>query len=92
MSRGECGGELDWLKYVPCEGDESDPGKYKGMVGINSKTCCTVARATRDPGPLEGDGSGPFITPCTRGSCDTVSSQPSGPGVAGGMLVVFLPS
>ena len=47
LSRGECGGELDWAKYVDCDGDDSEPGRYNGIVGISSKTCCATGRPPR---------------------------------------------
>lgn len=92
FSRGECGGELDWLKYMDCEGDESEPGRYSGMVGISSNTCCATGRAAPRFGPDgAGAGSAEFMTPCTRGSCEMASVHPSGPGVDGGLELEAAP-
>lgn len=91
FSLGEWGGELDCAKYVDCDGDESEPGRYRGMVGISSKTCCAVARVLIPRAAPGGPGGSEFMTPCTRGSCDMPSDQPSGPGVAGGLFVVLAP-
>ena len=90
FSRGECGGELDCAKYVDCEGDDKDPGRYNGIVGMSSNTCCATGRGPPLTTPV--CGSSPVMTPCTRGSCSIPSDQPSGPGVAGVFAAVPRPS
>ena len=61
FSRGECGGEFDCAKYVDCEGEERDPGRYSGIVGMSSKTCWATGRLER--GPVVGCVLSAFMTP-----------------------------
>lgn len=61
------------------DGEAKDPGRYRGMVGTISKTCCAVALRGRAPVPGVTTASGAFITACTRASCDIPSCQLSGP-------------
>lgn len=50
LSCGERGGENDWGKYVEADGEANEPGRYNGIVGMSSKTCCTTTLDGLEPG------------------------------------------
>lgn len=69
------------------DGDANDPGRYSGIVGISSNTCCPTALLRRLVGSVA------FITPCTLASCTTRSISLISPlGVSGGRRLDPLPS
>jgi hypothetical protein len=61
------GGE-PWGKVVVLTGEAREPGRYNGMVGTSSKTCCATALVGLGPAPGVTIGSGAFIAPWTRAS------------------------